>query len=173
MGHADQHDARREEEDAAAVDADVQAFVAQQRAAGHVAESARAKEERMKAGGVRGGKSRYQREKEEAERKKAEEELAAKEAYKTFAAAMEGRGATAATAAGPGDKAKVKPMGFVSAGGERQGYGWFQGGVLITLISWQVRPLMLQRDNHKQRSLLPPLPRRRGRCERPRPPSLR
>lgn len=119
MGNAGQHDASRQEEDAAAVDADVQAFVAQQRASEHVAESARAKEERMKAGGVRGGKSRYQREKEEAERKKAEEELAAQEAYKTFAAAMEGKGVTGATAAGPGDKSKVKAMGFVSAGGER------------------------------------------------------
>lgn len=115
-GQSDDHAAADE-----IVDPAVSAFLAQQRAAStshQSEEGARAKEERMKAGGVRGVKSRYQREKEEAERKKAEQALAAEEAYKDFAAAMDG-GRTRGTEGGPGGEgARSKTMGFVSAGGE-------------------------------------------------------
>lgn len=74
------------------------------------------REERMRSGGVKSTKSRYQRDKEEEERKKAEQEQEAAQAYEEFAAAMAGEALVSQGSAG--SAAFHHNLGFVSAGGE-------------------------------------------------------
>lgn len=116
FGQDDGQDSDVEEGQRDEVDPDVQAFLATQQAAkGRDVESDRLREERIKSGGVKVTKSRYQKEKEELERRKAEEEQDAARAYEEFAAAM-AQGDISRRAGPP--TAKRQPIGFVSAGGK-------------------------------------------------------
>lgn len=97
------------------MDPEVSAYLASQQAAKLTdADAERMREERIKAGGAKNTKSRYQREREEAERKRIEQESEAAEAYKEFVAAMEGDTARKSRPAASNKKA----LGFVSSGGE-------------------------------------------------------
>ena len=97
----------------------MQAFLASQSAAeADDADSLRMKEERIRLGGVKSTKSRFQREKEEIERKRAEQEKEAASAYQDFVQAMDG-GTSFSSRSGPSSaSARKKPIGFVSAGGK-------------------------------------------------------
>lgn len=78
------------------------------------------REERIKAGGSKLGKSRFQREKEEAERKKHEEEVESARAYQEFIKAMNGEDTgSSGRSSAQASSSKARPMGFVSAGGKR------------------------------------------------------
>ncbi|CAO1631482.1 unnamed protein product [Parajaminaea phylloscopi] len=105
------------DEDADEVDPDVQAFLASQQALrARDTESDRMREERIRSGGVKGTKSKYQKEREEAERKKAEQEQEAARAYEEFAAAMAGDEKRSHTRTA---SRKPQTMGFVTAGGAK------------------------------------------------------
>ena len=97
------------------LDPELRAFLESQQASREQddAETIRLREERIKAGGMRNVKSRYQREKEESMRKKDKQEREAEKAYHEFVKAMGGSGAST----GQSSRAGNKPMGFVSAGG--------------------------------------------------------
>lgn len=120
-----QYGAREEgEEREGDLDPQVRAFLERQHASQpHDVESMRLREERIKAGGMRNVKSRYQREKEEAQRKKEQAEREAAEAYDEFVRAMDGGGGggSSSLSSAQAGKDRRAAMGFVSAGGEATG----------------------------------------------------
>lgn len=113
------------------IDPEVEAFLASQRKALRPDDDdidARMREERIRTGGLKTTKSRYQREREEAERKKAVQEEEAARAYKDFVEAMEGgapragqSGSSRSMGPAGSSASKSKPIGFVSAGGKIDG----------------------------------------------------
>ncbi|CAO1637564.1 unnamed protein product [Sympodiomycopsis kandeliae] len=94
------------------LDPELQAFLDSRKASEQSdVETLRMREERIKAGGMRNVKSKYQRDKEEAQRKKEQGEKDAAQAYDEFVKAMDGGSSS------NGQASRSKPMGFVAAGG--------------------------------------------------------
>lgn len=134
------------------VDPEVEAFLASQRKTLRPDDDdidARMREERIRTGGLKTTKSRYQREKEEAEKKKAVQEEEAARAYKEFVEAMEGgadragrSGSSRSVGPAGSTASKSKSIGFVSAGGKIDGRNVttrsFAEPITFAMTRWQL-----------------------------------